>query len=454
MSYGKTFWNTANPVGPTGPQGIPGTATNTGATGPTGYTGYTGPQGIQGVTGPTGATAVTTESTGRVLTVDQIYGDDTLAATDKYLYPFLSVNGALSNVVAGETIFVRPGVYNETIQMVSGIALRGQNVQTVAIQQPDVSAFTTLLTMSTNCRVEDITFNLSSSSNVSLVGIEYPSGTAQSSKLRTCVVNVNSSSSNDANVHIYGVLSSGTSSTDKTSVDAIRATTINVTGSTLGDVFGLLVNNSNRFSIRDTNVYARGSAANIVGVTTTNSDAIVDLRASTIFGSNTTVAHDIWREYGRIILTATDLVNLDANQRSFEVTIETGNLELGIVGNVGTSTYNMIPGTVDRGVLSAVGSYPIKFVQKVIIYRAVLDGPILPSNALATVNLYKNAHPTLSTVAPFLSLSLDTSGGSNRTFQVEGDRSETIDSNDQLYVTLSTSNVGNNQAIYVLLAAY
>lgn len=408
----------------------------------------------RGPTGPTGPSGVGFESTGRVLTVDQIYGDDVSGASAKYTYPFLTINAALSNVSAGETIFVRPGTYNETIQMVSGTALRGQNTQTVTIQQSNASVFTTLLTMSTNCRVEDITFSLSSSSNVSLIGVSYPAGTAQNAKLRTTVVNVNSSSSNDANVHIYGVLSGGTSSTAKSSSDAIRATTINVSASTAGNTFGLLVNNSNRFGVRDTNVYARGSGANIVGVTTTNADAIVDLRSSTIFGSNTTVAHDIYREFGRIILTATDLVNLDANQRSFEVTIETGNIQLGITGNVGTtSNYNMIPGTVDRGILNAVGPYPIRFPQTIIVYRAVIDGPLLPSNALVFANLYKNLHPSLGGT-PFLTLSLDTTGVSNRRFQVEGDQSETFDSNDVMYATLSTSNVGNNQAIYVILATY
>lgn len=390
----------------------------------------------RGPTGPTGPTGVGFESTGRVLTVDQIYGDDVSGASAKYTYPFLTINAALSNVVAGETIFVRPGTYNETVQMVSGTALRGQNSQTVTIQQSNATVFTTLLTMSTNCRVEDVTFTLSSASNVSLIGVSYPSGTAQNAKLRTAVVNVNSSSSNDANVHIYGVLSGGTSSTAKSSVDAIRATTINVSASTAGNTFGLLVNNSNRFSIRDTNVYARGSGANIVGVTTTNADAIVDLRSSTIFGSNTTVAHDIYREFGRIILTGTDLVNLDANQKSFEVTEEAASLAFGVVGNITNAVHYLIPGTVTHNDLPTA-FYPVKFPQKVIVFRGVLEAG-LNTTGSATVFCRKN----ISTATPFYEATISTSAA-----VILSNSSETFDISDTLYVSLSTSNIGNKNPV-------
>ena len=199
---GKVGTTQNGPTGPQGPQGLPGTASGTGATGatgplgtgptgpqstvtgPTGWTGNTGATGPQStVTGPTGPQSTVTGPTGPVLPignmvfVDVSYGNNTLATSDPTRYPFLTIGSALNNVSAGQTVFVRPGTYNEKITMPAGVALRGANTQTVTVQQLNTTSNTTLLTMGSNCRVEDMTFTLTSTSNVNLTGVDWPSGT-------------------------------------------------------------------------------------------------------------------------------------------------------------------------------------------------------------------------------------------------------------------------------------
>ena len=318
---GKVGTTQNGPTGPTGAQGLPGTASGTGATGPTGPlgtgptgatstvtgpTGWTGNTGPTGWTGPTGVTGTTgpaapTLQVGNVLTVDAVYGNNTTAATDPTRFPFLTINSALSNASSGQTVFVRPGTYNEKLTIPTGVALRGANTQTVTVQQLNTTSNTTLLTMGSNCRVEDMTFTLTSTSNVNLTGVEWPSGTPLTSKLRTAVVNVVSSATNTNTV--VGMLSAGSSATTYSGSDATRGITVSVDASSTGIVRGLYMTGSNWFGIRDTNINARGTGNNIVGVETTNAGSYASLKHSTVRGGNGTGSnYDINRSAGEILL--------------------------------------------------------------------------------------------------------------------------------------------------------
>lgn len=139
--------------------------------------------------------------TGNIITVDSVYGNDTTASANPHYLPFLTINGALPYAVAGDTVFIRPGVYNEIITVPSGISLRGSSVQTTTIQQLNVTTSTTLLTLGNNCRVEDLTFRLTSATNgITLTAVNVPSGTSITSKLRTLVVNCSYTGGGTTNV--------------------------------------------------------------------------------------------------------------------------------------------------------------------------------------------------------------------------------------------------------------
>lgn len=339
--------------------------------------------GATGPAGPAGATGVPAP-TGNTLTVDAVYGNDTTASADRYNLPFLTINAALALATTGELVFLRPGAYVGPITIPTGVAIRGASVQVTSINALNVSASTTLVTMGTQTRLEDLTLNLTSSADVNLIGVDFPSGTPQTAKMRTMVVNVSSTATGLCDV--TGVLSAGTSSTANSSANAIRANTINVTASGTGANRGILVSGANRFSIRDTNVYISGAAVNNVGVETTNASAICELKISTInsitSNADQTQHHDINRTAGLIVLTGTDLFHNDANGNSFTTTSEPSNIFFGMIGNPGDSRrYYLMPSVVPiasipntaNTVWTAANVFPIPWNQPVIVFTFTLS---------------------------------------------------------------------------------
>jgi hypothetical protein len=249
--------------------------------------------------GPTGTTTL-----GRVIIVDQINGDDVLGVPGEY--PYETIEGAISAIgsssLSGWTIWVMPGTYelSARITIPDNCCLRGLNVQTCIIQL-QASASATMISMGAYCRVEDLTLNLSctgAQDNVSLVGIEFPDvsgvATTQTSKLRTCVLNVNNSSMGvDLNSDVTGVLASGTGalSSSTFSFNSVKGSTINVLSNGGGLKRGILVSNSNQMSTRDTNVYVAApsdtsSTGSYVGVETNDTSVSelgsIQLRSTTV----------------------------------------------------------------------------------------------------------------------------------------------------------------------------
>ncbi len=328
---------------------------------------------------------------GKTLVVDSVYGSDVSGAANRYGYPFLTVNGAISNVSSGETIFVRPGTYSEKITMPAGVALRGANVQTVTIAQSNTTSNTTLLTMGSNCRVEDITFTLTSLCNVNLTGVDWPSGTPLNSKLRTAVVNVTSGGTNSNT--IVGMLSSGTSATTYSASDATRSITVNVDASSSGPIRGLYMTGSNWFGARDTNLNVRGTGANIVGVETTNAGAYASLKHCTVRGGDASTNHyDVNRTAGEILLGSVDLHNNTANGNGFSITTEGAITHFGTTGNfTNGTTYYMVPGFVRQGDLPT-STFGIPVTQNMILFSGTFQtGPTaLPTGVSVKLSVYRN----------------------------------------------------------------
>ena len=327
---------------------------------------------------------------GKTLVVDSVYGSDVSGTANRYGYPFATINSAIASVASGETIFVRPGTYSEKITMPAGVALRGANTQTVTIQQLNTSSNTTLLTMASNCRVEDVTLTLTSSSNVNLTGVDWPSGTPLTGKLRTAVVNVTSSGTGSNT--IVGMLSAGTSATTYSASDAARGCTIGVDASSSGPIRGVYVTGSNWFGIRDTNVNVRGTGSNIVGVETTNAGAYASLKQSTIRGGDASTNHfDINRTAGEILLGSVDLKNNTANGNGFSVTTEGAVTHYGTTGNyTNGTTYYLVPGFVKQGDLPT-STFGIPATQNMILFSGTFQcSPAVPVGQSVKLTAYKN----------------------------------------------------------------
>lgn len=329
---------------------------------------------------------------GKTLVVDSVYGSDVSGAANRYGYPFATITGAINAVSSGETIFVRPGTYSEKITMPAGIALRGANVQTVTVQQLNTTSNTTLLTMGSNCRVEDMTFTLTSSSNVNLTGVDWPSGTPLVSKLRTSVVNVVSSGTGSNT--IVGMLSAGSSATTYSASDAARSCTIGVDASSSGPIRGLYVTGSNWFSSRDVNYNIRGTGSNIVGVETTNAGAYASIKHSTVRGGDHNAQptnHDINRTAGEILLGSVDLANNSANGNGFSVTTEGAITHFGTTGNyTNGTTYYLVPGFVKQGDLPT-STFGIPVTQNMILFSGTFQcSPAVPVGQSVKLTAYKN----------------------------------------------------------------
>lgn len=373
--------------------------------------------------------------TGNLIHVDAVYGDDTAAVVtsqSRYNIPFKTIQAALNVAVSGQTVLVYPGTYNEAITMTtSNVSLRGVSVQTVKIQQVDVTSSTTLVTLGQNCRIEDVTLTLSSSSNsnINLIGVDIQSGASITSKLRTLVLNVNYTGTGTGN--IYGIYSSGTSSTTNTSSNTIRASTINVTSTANGVCRGILVSGDNLVSTRDTNIYASGTGTDIIGCETSNASAHLDLNTSTVSG----VLQDIKRTNGDILLSSTNLVNNNAGTQSFSIDSAGETLIFGISGNLanGPVTYNLVPSVLPKNSLSTIPGEEFKFsfpqkINLINMTMTFLPEP-LPSGVVLNFSIYKNNVLALSLI-----------GNDTTDFPyTKSDQSIQITPNDTIYAILSVT---------------
>jgi hypothetical protein len=274
--------------------------------------------------------------------------------------------------------------------MPADVALRGANTQTVTVQQLNVTSNVTLLTMGSNCRVEDMTFTLTSLCNVNLTGVDWPSGTPIVSKLRTAVVNVVSGGTGSNT--IVGMLSAGSSATTYNAADATRGCTVSVDASSSGPIRGLYMTGSNWFSSRDTNYNIRGTGSNIVGVETTNAGSYASLKHSTVRGGNGTGTNfDINRTAGEILLGSVDLVNNSANGNGFSVTTEGAITHYGTTGNfTDGTTYYLVAGFVKQGDLPT-STFGIPVTQNMVLFSGTFQSsPAVPAGHSVKLTAYKN----------------------------------------------------------------
>jgi hypothetical protein len=335
------------------------------ATGPTGNTGPTGPSLPLNIFG-----------IGNVLRVDAIYGNDSTASIGGS--PYLTVNAAVSAATSGTTIWVHPGTYtlSSGITLPSGIALRGQNIQTTIIQMTSVTANTTLLTMGENTRVEDLTLKLTSAGHYTLKGIVFGGTTSVTAKLRTCVLTVdNSTASSGGTSIVTGVESngSGTLGAGSFSFNSLKGSTINIYSNGGGNKRGILVSTSNVISSRDVNIYvaqptSTASLGSYVGVETadTNNLGSIQLRSTTVgtvtptSGQSYTASDILQTNPGTItnptylaspgiqIGPGTDMVTKTAGGKGFSSYVYPTTIYYGLRGDLktGTSGGYLWPGTM------------------------------------------------------------------------------------------------------------
>ena len=402
---------------------------------------------------------------GKMIRVDSVYGDDLLGSPGTYAYQTVTAAvAAASNAGPGYTIWVMPGTYNlsNSITIPTGCALRGSSTQTTIIQMCNVTtAFTTLITMGENTRVEDLTFILESSdSNANhLVGIEFPGTTTVTGKVRTCVLTVNNSNvDTSANTTVYGIQATGTGTASFT-FNSLKGSTVNIYSNGDGEKRGILVSASNTMTTRDMNIYVAAppdsnSAGSYIGIETTNSNGKIQCRSTTISGYSS----DIKQTQGSIELgPGVDIVNKTAGGCNFTSYVYPTILYYGVKGTLrgsGLTTSYLWPGTgsVDDG----NGGNPIYPDSSVAYYRAQQKSVIIGMYATLACNAGVDQSATVTlqvndSNTPFsLGFSNNTGPASNYFY----DASVTLQRFDRISVrldlnTVTSSNLAHDLSLQV-----
>ena len=392
-------------------------------------------------------------SFGNVLRVDSVYGSDTLGAVGTY--PFLTISKALSVATSGQLVQIMPGTYTQTSNLTipSGVAIRGAGTQSVTIQRPNATTSATLFTFGSNCRIEDVTLTLTSSTAVTAgavyTAVTLDGGNIPSAKLRTMVINV---TNNNPSGSCVGVLTTGDHATPAsvTSADTIRGSTINVntSGQQGGYAECIRVAGSNRTSARDTNLFVTGtncSGSKLIGCETISA-GYLDLRVSIISASGdaTSFTNCSMAEISQtnasseIVLSYTRLQYHSANSLGFTSIQIPTNIIFGIfdtnnwVAGDFTSNYYLLPGTMKR--VDAITD-STKAAPFVIEQDCILRGVYLSANAsigarVMTLNVY---HMSVETSNIVFSLSL-TGSGTNAS---NNSKSYIFHNGDLMYVSIN-----------------
>ena len=364
---------------------------------------------------------------GNVLTVDQVYGNDSTASIGGL--PYLTVNAAITAAAAGGgiyTISIMPGTYELSagITIPTGCSIRGKSTQTTTIQMTGVTSSTTLITHSIQTRIEDVSLILSSASaSTNLVGVYFPGGTPINCKIRGCTITVSSTATDSSTV--YGIFADGTTANPSIQLpsNAVQRTTVNVTSSTTGHIRGCYFTGALQFIIRDATIFATGtgSAIDVIGVECTNTGAYISIQTSTVCArpiSNPETVHDIKQPQLAtnavpvIYLNAVNLVNADTGSNGFGVNTEPTQLiyvlqgQSGGSGDLGVGNYYLLPGRSEPADLvqnPTAGFFSIPFAQRALVFSANIsyEGANFSGGSQLFVNIRKATSRNLigSTIA-------------------------------------------------------
>jgi hypothetical protein len=309
-----------------------------------------------------------------------VYGDDTIASGNRYGYPFLTINAAMNLAATGELVYLQAGTYNETVNIKTGVSLRGSDAKSVSIQKLNVVNDTTLITMDDNTRLDNLNATLSSTGAYQLIGIDVSSGASVNAKIRNFTLNVNNTSASATGITAIGVRSSGVSSAAFNSSDLIARTTINTNTPNSNTAYNraLIVGGPNRVGVRDSVFYANGSSSanNVIGCETNDVSGSLYLKTSSVNGK----LYDIKKTTGILQLSFTDLINANADASGFTVNTEpahnyfvlTGQSAGPNKGDIPAGTYYLIPGSSTSDFTPNVPT-GIPFAQRLIVFEGILS---------------------------------------------------------------------------------
>lgn len=372
---------------------------------------------------------------GKTLRVDQINGNDATGAANGP--PFLTINAALAQSLPGDFIWIFPGIYNESIVIPNGVAVRGVSTGVVTIQKIHVVAATDLITMGENTRLEDVTLQLTSSAHVSLRGIVFPGTSSDNATWNNSILRVDNAGAGAGTSDVYGIHSNGTGQpTD--AISAIRDCTVLVNSIGTGKKRGILIDNANAFTIRDSSIFVAGGSDSI-GVETNDIDADFAAYNSNISGDTA----DISQTLGNLEVVGTEFEHSTANGLGFNATILPSSYIWGDPDTpIGSGlTLYLRPGTAEASVVPIFINASQKFLAKALSVRAIIPPGVGEST---TWIVQRNGVDTLLSLTLFDN---NTNGGRE-------DISIHFDKGDNLSMKMITSAGANTSDVLVTVDVY
>lgn len=320
---------------------------------------------------------------GNVVRVDQVFGTANGARNG---CPFKTINEALAVAIPGDVVWIFPGIYEESIVIPDGVAVRGLTANKVTIQRTNVTSDTDLVVMGEGSRVEDVLLRLTSNEHVNLRGIVFPGTTTLNSVFRySSLVIDNSTAPSDGSSNVYGIHSTGTGRPNRV-VSNVRSANIWVRSSGQGAKRGIIIDSPNGLFMRDTNINVEGGT-DAIGAETNNLFAELRINTSTIGGTTA----DISQTNGFLSIATTDLINATANGYGFDTEIQPANF------------FWAVPGSLPAGIsYMRLGSAPtspyeisVPASQKLLIKSLNIVAYIPPGGSVTdTWIVRKNGMPT------------------------------------------------------------
>jgi hypothetical protein len=351
--------------------------------------------------------------------VDAVYGDNATGMRNRADLPFLTVTAALAAALSGDVVAVRPGVYSEPLGIVmpSGVGLRGAQAGAVTIQALGVTADTTLVTMGTNTRVEDVSLRLTSSGHFALVGVSLPGATSSTARLRVIIVEVDNGTAGAGSSVVTGIDIRPTTSPAAT-FDAVRAVTVSVNSTGSGAKRGILLSAAAGVAnLRDVNLLVTkqgAGAGTYVGAECSSAPA-------TLFLSNCKIdspdGQDVAQTSGTLLLHAVSLLQSTADGKSFKTDSsyeETWAIE-GAVPAAATNFFRV-------GSAAATATEIKRRISRACLVKAVaLRARVAPGGGrTTTVTVRKNGVDTV-VLASLSGMTTSTKSGNVSAFFAEGD---------------------------------
>jgi len=350
--------------------------------------------------------------------------------------PFLTITAALVVAQSGDVVIVNPGTYDEIISIPAGVNVRGLSPTNTIISK-SASIDTDLVTLSTNCLLENVTLNLTATTHITLRGIVFATTSATNSYVSNCVLTVDNSTADVGTSNIYGIYCGGTgvASNYFNNLDKV---TVNVISVSSGVKRALLMDTStNTINCKNCNFRTSGGTDSI-GAETNNAGSTLTIRTSYCEGTTA----DISQTLGTINMSQTKLQNSNANGKSFTtIDVFPNTMQYSLSGSVtgGATRYMRISDATTSNEMKQ------KLYQKCLIKNMYIRCRVAPGGVVVdTFTVRKNGVDT--SVAVSVTGTATTSSLTNT--------SVTFAAGDDLSIKLVTGSGSNQNDIVVTIEIY